>query len=180
MSGSKALWIQTGYELFALHGESHLKVDHLARRAGVSKSSFYHYFEDSKWFLEALCRHHVIRCHELAERERLANSIDPELITILIEYKTDLLFNRQLRLHPDDLLFQRTLSEVNHAIGSEMLALWARDINWTRDLDALAGIFEMATQNFYTQLSPANLNEAWLRAYFSQLRTIARRVDMPG
>jgi hypothetical protein len=38
MTATKEIWIKTGYEIFALKGESGLKVEMLARKVGISKS----------------------------------------------------------------------------------------------------------------------------------------------
>ncbi len=48
-------------------------------------------------FVEELLNYHLEQSKIIAEKEKLAQTIQPELIEILVEHKTDLLFNRQLR-----------------------------------------------------------------------------------
>jgi AcrR family transcriptional regulator len=48
MAKGKDIWIEKGYEVFALHGASGLKVEALSKSLDISKSSFYHHFADIK------------------------------------------------------------------------------------------------------------------------------------
>ncbi len=50
MTENKDIWIKTGYEIFALSGENGLKIEVLAKKVGISKSSFYHHFADLEIF----------------------------------------------------------------------------------------------------------------------------------
>jgi AcrR family transcriptional regulator len=56
---SKEIWIKLGYEVFALKGQSEIKIERLAKQVGKSKSSFYHHFADIDLFIEFLLKHHV-------------------------------------------------------------------------------------------------------------------------
>ena len=99
MTENKDIWIKTGYEIFALAGENGLKIEVLAKKVGISKSSFYHHFADLEIFVEHLLKSHLIQSEAMADKEKNAKNIDPELINILVEHKLDLLFNRQLRIN---------------------------------------------------------------------------------
>lgn len=91
---SKEIWIKTGYEMFAFTGSGRLKIEPLAQRVGISKSSFYHHFADMEIFVDFLLKHHIKQSYAIADKERKAKNINPELVNILVEHKIDLLFNR--------------------------------------------------------------------------------------
>jgi AcrR family transcriptional regulator len=113
MADSKDIWIKTGYEIFALSGISSLKIESLAKNVGISKSSFYHHFGDLELFIEDLLNYHIQQSCLIANKENNAKTIDPDLIDILVEHKTDLLFNRQLRINREEKRFFEILNKSN-------------------------------------------------------------------
>ena len=167
------IWILKGYEMFAVKGESSIKVERLAKEVGISKSSFYHYFADLEIFIESLLAYHLEQSRKIAAKENAAVSIDPELIQILEEHKVDLLFNRQLRIHQNKPKYFDTLIRSNEILGDEFVHLWVRELNLKLDFRQLQGLFELALENFYLQISYENLQYNWLSNYFKNLKRIA-------
>lgn len=174
MENNKNIWIKTGYEVFSNLGKAGLRIESLARKIGISKSSFYHYFANLEIFIEHLLNHHLEQAKIIAEKERKAQNIDPELINILIEHKTDLLFNRQLRIHKHILAYKATLDKANKIIGNDFVLLWAKDLKIKLTPKQLEGLFELALENFYLQINEENLNYNWLARYFLNLKSIAQ------
>jgi AcrR family transcriptional regulator len=175
MIDRRSIWIKLGYELFAQTGAAGIKVEALARIVGKSKSSFYHHFADVDLFMDDLLQFHLQQAHAIAQKERNAQCIDPELIMILIEHQTDLLFNRQLRIHRNNKRFAEILEQSNQIVGHTFVALWVRDLNLKLSTQQLEGIFELALENFYLQINPETMNYAWLSAYFGNLKRIVKR-----
>ena len=171
----KDQWIQHGYEVFARSSHTGLRIEALAKHLGISKSSFYHHFAEIDIFVDALLEHHLKQSEVLASKERLAKKIDPDLIHILVDHKTDLLFNRQLRIHQEIESYQRTLIKSNEIIGQEFILLWANDLGLQLNQHQLEGLFTLALENFFLQINHENLNVDWLTNYFKQLSAIARR-----
>lgn len=174
MNEHKDIWIKTGYELFALSGLSGLKVEPLAQKVGISKSSFYHHFADTEVFLEYLLQHHLEQSKLIAEKEKHSTNIDPELINILVEHKIDLLFNRQLRIHSDNKQFNDTLTKSNLIVGEGFVYIWVTDLGLNLSPKQIEGLFELALDNFYLQITEKNLTYDWLSQYFANLKRIAR------
>jgi AcrR family transcriptional regulator len=172
-SDNKEIWIKFGYETFALKGQSEIKIERLAKQVGKSKSSFYHHFADMELFVEVLLRHHIEQSYIIADKEKLASNIDPELINILSEHKTDLLFNRQLRINQNVKLFYETLCSSNKIIGEAFKTVWVKDLNLKLNDRQIEGIFTLALQNFYLQINVDTLNRKWLTEYFANLKKIA-------
>lgn len=170
---SKEIWIKAGYEIFALGGQSLLKIEPLAKKVGKSKSSFYHYFADLDIFIDSLLELHIEQSHHIATKERQANHIDPELVNILVEHRLDLLFNRQLRINKNIKSFSATLNESNKIVGDAFLKVWVKDLNLQLSRKQIEGIFTLALENFFLQINTENLNYKWLSEYFANLKAIA-------
>lgn len=172
-------WILQGYETFARFGENGLVVEQLAKDVGISKSSFYHHFADLDVFLEKICLHHLRQSEIIAEKERNAENIHSDLIRILIEHKTDLLFNRQLRIHADKPRYKDTLMQSSAIIGKDFIQLWLKDARLNLTPGQAEGIFELAMENFFLQIHADNINPDWLSAFFNNLNRISRSFEPP-
>lgn len=173
MVKNKENWVKTGYEIFALTGTAGLKIESLAKRVGVSKSSFYHHFADMEIFTGLLLKYHIQQAYIIADKERNASSIDPELIDILVEHKTDLLFNRQLRIYREHKPFSDALVQSGKIVGNGFINIWVNDLKLNLSQQQIEGLFELALENFYLQINTANLNHRWLSTYFVNLKRIA-------
>lgn len=177
MTEKTEIWIIKGYETFALLGEKGLIIEHLAKEVGISKSSFYHHFADLDIFLEKILLHHLTKSLVIAEKERKAEKINPDLINILIEHKTDLLFNRQLRINSNKLNFKDTLVKSSKLIGTDFIKLWLTDTKLNLTSKQAEGIFELAMENFFLQINQDNINKEWLATYFDNLNRITRNFE---
>lgn len=169
---SKDIWIKTGYEIFALSGQSGLKIEPLAKKVGKSKSSFYHHFADLELYIDNLLKHHIDQSHIIAVKEQSANCIDPELINILVEHRLDLLFNRQLRINQNIRSFSDTLIRSNKIVGDVFVKVWVKDLRLQLTQKQIEGIFSLALENFFLQINVDNLNKKWLSEYFGNLYRI--------
>lgn len=166
-------WLQQGYTTFAHHGPEALKVERLARAVGKSKSSFYHHFADPEGFQESLLRHHLEKARLIAKKEAACQSLD-DLIEVLLEHKTDLLFNRQLRVHRSHPVFERCFQATTELTVPAILPVWKKIIG-LEDQSYLADlVLQLSLENFYIQLTPDTLNRAWLLSYFAGLQHLVR------
>lgn len=170
---NKEIWIKIGYEIFAINGQSRLKIEPLAKSVGKSKSSFYHHFADLELYMDFLLNYHIQQSKIIAKKEQNAQNIDPELINILVEHKTDLLFNRQLRISQNIPSFAVALEQSNKIIGNAFVNTWVKDSNLQLTAKQIDGIFSLALENFFLQINIETLNYNWLSNYFKNLKTIA-------
>jgi AcrR family transcriptional regulator len=177
MTEKQEIWIIKGYETFALFGEKELKIEKLAKDVGISKSSFYHHFADIDIFIEELLKHHLKISAVIAAKEKLAKTINPELINILLKHKTDLLFNRQLRINSNKSNYNDTLLKSNYIIGKDFISLWLTDTKLNILQKQAEVIFELALENFFLQINSDNLNKTWLENYFENLKRITRSFE---
>jgi AcrR family transcriptional regulator len=177
MTEKEEIWILAGYETFAITGENGLKIEQLSKEVGISKSSFYHHFADLEIFKEKLLLHHLNQSVIIAAKENKAKKINPDLINILIEHKTDLLFNRQLRINANNLRFKDVLIKSNNIIGTDFIKLWLSDTKIKLTPQQTEGLFELAMENFYLQINHDNINQNWLELYFDNLNRISRKFE---
>lgn len=173
ITDNKERWIQKGYEIFAMAGPAGLKIEPLARTVGKSKSSFYHHFADLELFTDHLLQYHIGQSKVIARKERDARNIDPELISILVEHKTDLLFNRQLRINQHVRSFASALEQSNKIVGDAFVQVWVKDLGLQLSGAQVAGIFTLALENFFLRINTGTLHYEWLSAYFKNLKKIA-------
>lgn len=177
MKLNEEIWIVSGYETFALYGESGLKVEGLAKKVGISKSSFYHHFSDLEIFMDRLMETHLENAKTISKKENQATQINPELINILVDHKMDLLFNRQLRINQQKPIYLSVLQKSNEIIGKDFIRLWMSDLKLNLNQKQIESLFELALENFYLQINHDNLNFNWLEMYFENLKRIACNFD---
>jgi AcrR family transcriptional regulator len=180
MQNTKLPWLQIAYQRFAHEGPTGLKVEVLAKAVGKSKSSFYHLFADVEVFTEALLAYHLERARLIAERERACQNVVPELLHVLVEFKEDLLFSRQLRVHRQVPAFKHCFEKVNQMVGDAFLDVWAASLDLSEQRHLAREVLALALENFYLQITPNNLNYDWLLQYFSQLRSTVRGLKNSG
>lgn len=175
MIKTKENWVIKGYETYALKGFEFLKIEQLSKDVGISKSSFYHHFADLDYFLENLIDYHYKRCLILSKKEKECKRINPDLIDILIEHKTDLLFHRQLRVNKSNKVIELALIKSEKILGNYAVMLWAKEINLKLTTSQLEGVFEIATDDFYMKINKDNLNFTYISNYFQKLSDITKK-----
>lgn len=167
---SRQEWVLTGYGIFAEEGPKGLKVEVLARKVNKSKSSFYHHFADMEIFTGFLLGHHLTRSKIIAEEEQKCLNIDPELINLLVSCKTDLLFNRQLRVYRTEPAFKDCLQKSDEIVSKGFISVLIKDLQLENNPKLAASLIDLALENFYLQVTEETLNVEWLSAYFTMLK----------
>lgn len=167
---SQLPWIQAGYKRFAADGPSALTVEGLSRAVGKSKSSFYHHFADLDIFISFLLQYHLHRAEIIAEEERKCTNIDPELLEVLVHFREDLLFNRQLRVHRDQPRYASCFQSSSMEVGEAIIGIWSEALGLTGNSRLAMMVMQLTLENFYLQITEETLNLPWLQAYFRQLK----------
>lgn len=173
MLQSSLVWLEKGYVKFGYEGPVGLKVERLSKDVGINKSSFYHHFAALDVFIEELLVYHLQRVKSMAEKELACKTLD-ELIAVMVDHKEDLLFNRQLRVHRENLDFEKCFEKTNETTAHSIMGVWAGFLGLEDD-NYLAGmVLQLSMENFFLQITDETLNKAWLTNYFLELR---RMVD---
>lgn len=177
MEYRKEIWIRSWYEIFALSGRNGFKIEKLAKTVGISKSSFYHHFAYLDIFIGQWCEYHVESSFILANKEKNIKNIQPELIDILLEHKTNLLFHRQLRINRNIDTYRENLKLSTRVVGNAFIMIWVKDLQLELEQNQLASLFELALENFYLQMNNDNITYQWLAEYFKNPARIAKSFE---
>jgi len=167
-------WIEAGYAVFALQGPDALKVEQLARQVGISKSSFYHHFADVPVFLERLLAHHLLRADALAAKARGCGSFDPDFIQLLVAHRSDVLFQRQLRILRDNAAFQRCFQHAHERVVEQVMPRWAEALGIPGQLAPAREMLHVVTDVFYQRLTNDNLSYPWMVDLLKEIETFIR------
>lgn len=166
-------WILNGYQTFAYEGPSAIKIERLAKKIGKNKSSFYHLFADLESFKDCLLSYHLDQAVLIAEKESKCSTKE-ELIAVIIEHKTDLLFNRQLRIHRENKVFEKCFLKTNELTSKAIIGVWSEIIK-LKDNSYLAElVYRLSLENFFLQITDETINHDWLNNYFNELSNLVK------
>ena len=171
---NKQIWILEGYALFAKGGLNELKVEVMARQVKKSKSSFYHYFADLELFTELLLEYHIERAKIIAEKERLCKNVVPDLLHLLVEYKQDLLFNRQLRINRNNKAFELCFEKTTATVAEAIVGIWAEMLGLTDNINLANIVLNLSLENFYLQITEQTMTYDWLLKFTNDLQIMVK------
>ncbi|MFY8034843.1 MAG: TetR/AcrR family transcriptional regulator [Flexibacteraceae bacterium] len=162
-------WLEAGYEVFAINGPEALKIEALAKTVGISKSSFYHHFADLEVFKTALLDLHMDAVAIITDKEKACKSLLPDLQSVFIEHKTDLLFHRQLRINRSKSGYEHYLNKAESIMGMVFIDLVINALNLQKSKHIIELVYDLAVESFFLSITPENFNELWLTSYFQSM-----------
>ncbi len=162
-------WIEEGYFIFAYKGPNEIKIERLSKTIEINKSSFYHFFATKELFKEELLNYHLNCMIIMGQKFEEATKLE-DLISIFIKHKTDLLFNRQLRIHRQKPIFQKCLLKTNEISSSSILNVWKSILELENNSYLARLVLRLSVENFFLQITEEHLNQKWLNNYFTQLK----------
>lgn len=172
-------WLDIGYHNFAYEGPKALRIERMSKELGKNKSSFYHLFADLEIFTERLLQLHLSRAKTISNKESAARN-EKELISIILEHKTDLLFNRQLRIHRNNPEFKECLDHIMQFSAQGLLPVWKNIISLPENGVLAQMVLHLSLENFYLQITEETLNEKWLVDYFANIRQMVLLFKQSG
>jgi AcrR family transcriptional regulator len=183
MSSNNTLpWLEAGYDIFALHGPDALKVEALARKVGISKSSFYHHFADLEIYTQMLMSHHLDSISVMATKARSCKVIDPDFLYLMLDHKRDIMFNRRLRVHRDNLAYQLCFERASYSVEVEFIGIFAEMYGLSQQLDIAWNVLKVVNDLFYTRVTNENLTYPWLVNFLEQMddfmKDVTRSIDV--
>ena len=167
-------WIETGYQLFSKEGPAGLKVDQLARRVGISRSSFYHLFADLDVFQEKLLAYHGQRAQQAAEKVKQCKVMDPDFIQVIMEEKDYVLFNRQLRIYRDNAVYKAGFENAIALVGKETMGIWTEMVGLQHKPEMARSFFKMTADILFHRITEENINFEWLHSFMSEMKTFVK------
>jgi len=177
MNSKEEKWINTGYKKFAKDGPKGLKIETLAKSVNSSRSSFYHYFADVEIFTSKLLEHHIKRSELMCKAALECKNLDPDLMDAIVYYKTDILFNRQLRVNNQNPLFKSCILKSHKPLENAFLDIWTKELNLDSNPAMAKMLLKIVVDNFYMRISEENLNYNWLKQYLLEIMEMTKEFD---
>ncbi len=148
------LWIETGYRHFAEQGPAELKIKNIAHDAGVSRTTFYHFFTDLADYIDHLLAHHRERAIEVIAEFKACRTYIPDVFSVMEANRTTFFFHRQLLLHKENPTFFLTYQVLNKRTDDIIFPLWAENFGYKGNSLVGKEIHGMLRDLWYLQLLP--------------------------
>lgn len=171
---SYQLWITLGYDLFSEEGHEGIQVERLARILGLNKSGFYHYFENTDNFFIKLTQKHHELADEMIVKIGKMESFDPEVIDIIMEYSTSILFQMQLVKNNHVPLFSKTQADVTLKFRKSILPLWSRYLGINEE--PAIKMWDYVRGNFFAQLTPKGMSHEYINATVLEAKILIKKL----
>jgi AcrR family transcriptional regulator len=162
-------WIEAGYKIFSNEGPTGLKVDQMARKVGISRSSFYNLFADLGIFQEKLLAYHAERAQQATEAVKKCKSIEPDLLLQIVEHKEYVLFNRQLRIHRDNPAFKAGFENAIGMVSKELIGIWSEMFGLQQKPDIARNLMMITADIMFHRITAENLNYEWLQLFTTEI-----------
>ncbi|MCG3165914.1 MAG: hypothetical protein POELPBGB_01689 [Bacteroidia bacterium] len=162
-------WVEAGFTLFANDGPAGLKVDTIARKVGISRSSFYHHFADLDVFQEKMLTYHTLRSQRAIEKLKRCTSIDPDLLLAIVEEKEYVLFNRQLRVNRHIPAYKAAFEKAITLESKAIIGAWAQLLSLEQAPEVAENIYRITADIFFHRLTAENINYSWLQVFLKEI-----------
>jgi len=151
---TKEIWLNKGYELFALHGPKSLSINKIAKEIAQTRTSFYYYFNDLTDFINELIRMHLKLFDIYLERaKKECKQYSPDIMILLSEFSIGLRFHKQLFNNRNNPLYNFTYMQCN-ARGADTFAidLFKKYYKLDTDISTLKLIHESLLDAWFSRL----------------------------
>ena len=167
-------WIDEGYHQFALNGPLGIVIENIAARLSISKSTFYHHFGDIDYFTAVLLDEHVEKAKQIAKESACLTSFIPGFPTLLLKFKTDILFHKQLRLQRENKLFQQYYKKAVEPVMNAIEPLWSAFIGTNTDKETSRKLFLIIEDMFYQRVTTENFTIEWMETLSYELKDVVQ------
>jgi AcrR family transcriptional regulator len=181
-------WIKAGYKILGKEGIEGIKVERLARILQLNKSGFYHYFGSMNIFLQRVLRYHVSEAKIVALEVGGCASLDPDLLLLIIKYKTFFLVESQLLVKCKPSQFASDLDEASKIVNKEILPLWRTATRLPEDMTAALAYLNIIHHFFYARINADKMSYEVLQSLAIETKEVLNKVvdekhidsDRPG
>jgi AcrR family transcriptional regulator len=151
-------WIEAGYEVFAMEGPEGVQIEKLARKIGVNKSGFYHHFGDRDVFFLKLIDYHYIRNEEFFKELSETQQFDPDVISLIVKYKSISFFQSQLRKHMDNPIYSSAFTKVKKRNEKAYVTRWSEYLKIDENPDLALELWDIVRDLYFIRLNNDKLN----------------------
>lgn len=173
-TSQKQLWIETGYQHFAAFGPRGMNMKNISGDAGVSRTTFYHFFADMDDLVDHLLEHHrALSKEHFAELEK-CQTYNPDVFKVVEAYRTGIFFHRQLLLNKEVPKFHLTYQVLNK-MGTEIIyPHWAKYFGYEGNSIVGKEIHMMLLDIWYLHLKESDFS---FEAFLENSNDIRRQVQ---
>ena len=172
----KQEWIKQGYQIVGERGFNTINIKSIALTLKKSKSSFYHYFGDKVIFEAELLHYHLDRVEAFSQEVSKCKNIRPDYLHLLLAYKTDFLFHKQLRLNRDNPTHKKCFEKAFNIYSMAALDLWVDFFGLPQNRFFVQTFLHFFSENFLLQISPENYTYSWLNNYVEELYNMLKQL----
>lgn len=178
--GTRQLWIEKGYEQFALYGPKNLSVNKLSKMTGSSRASFYHHFGDIDVFVDELLTKHWQLTEILnSSGGEKCKRLFPDLYILLaqnplpVQFSLQLLYNRS---NPEfNFVFIKSFEEFAKSFA---LDLFRKHFNLLQSEKDVYFLWLTLGEAWYSRLDPNDLSSETLQKHAVEiLQTLSEFVN---
>jgi AcrR family transcriptional regulator len=169
------LWVEAGYDVFALEGINGIQVERLARILQRNKSGFYHYFGDMETYSGDLLRLHQRRAKEYLLESRTIKSIDPDYLNIVVKYKVPILFQIQC-YRSANAAFCDIAEKIDQEEDTILRALWADYLGYADKPDLASRFFNIIRDMFYGRATNQNFDYQFLQTIVTEAKSLVQQI----
>jgi AcrR family transcriptional regulator len=179
---NRQLWIEKGYEHFALYGPENLSIKKLSKSVGLSRASFYHHFGDLDCFIEELLGEHygIIETFNCAGKNK-CNNLFPDLYDLIAQYPLPLKFILQLFRNRSKPHFNLVLiKSYESTANSFALKLFSKHLELTQPHQEIYHLWLTLGEAWYSRISPEDLSAQTLQEHSKEiLKTLSVLIGSP-
>ncbi|HTE32714.1 MAG TPA: TetR/AcrR family transcriptional regulator [Chryseolinea sp.] len=163
-------WIKAGYQLLATDEIDGINIEKLAKALKANKSGFYHYFGSREEYFKSLIKHHIDRAQLVAAEIQHCETIDPDLLMVIVKEKTFFLVEAQLLLNGKHLKVELDTTEAGRIIADELVALWRKHNEPSGDLKGALATVDIFRHFFYARVDAQNISYKFLQGLLEEIK----------
>jgi AcrR family transcriptional regulator len=179
---NRQLWLEKGYEHFALYGPKKLSINKLSKDIGLSRASFYHHFGSLDFFVEDLLARHwdIIEIFNSEGKEK-CNQLFPDLYDLIGDYPIPLKFTLQLFYNRSNPRFNFLLIKAYEAMAERFaLNLFANHLGLIQSEKKVYHLWLTLGEAWYSRLDPDDLSPKALQKHSEEiLKTLSWFINSP-
>lgn len=182
IESTRQLWIEKGYEHFAIDGPDNFSINKLSKLADLSRASFYHHFGDVDIFIEELLAMHLtISDIFIDQGTELCNRLIPDLYDLLEQNPIPLRFALQLFHHRStpgfNFIFVKSYATISKKFA---LKLFADHLNLHISATDAYHLWITLGEAWYSRLDPEDLSSATLQKHAEEImQTLSLVIKSP-
>jgi hypothetical protein len=116
--------------------------------------------------------------NEMREEIFMLESFDPGFINLMMEYKDNILFHRQLIRNSQFPDYKKIFDDINHKIDQAILPLWQDEVNLSKE--SAFTLFDMIRDTFYSRMNSKNMSADTIRSVVNESKLFLSQMQKEG